>query len=491
MANIMRKQIFIPAEKPTPKQQSGSIIVSILIVLIFLTTILFGLVSLANANLSRARGRIALLQAQYSAESGADSAIAILNSGNTTYTGTASDVQVLSSAQYKATYAVSVVNGSDAKERIITSTGKVYSPASSPTPTYTRKIRVVTQRSSTTTASSMLSRNIIDVGSGVKQITGKDVFVNGFIVMRKNTTNLTAENITVVGKDTSASNCSIGGTGNLVKPSTFTNAGQTKTKLLLGYNNCISPPGNISDSNFDVFPNQTNLTTIQSTYIPWSQYIDSVHQVAGNCTDWTTGGSIIQIPSTLGSKKTHYPDASSNISTTCGTSGDVNLYSNQYNITDNVHIRANFCAASGCDPTFYNPDASVKYVFIEGTINFTSVKTAPGSGPMVFITYGTDPASKASVCPYGGSAYIGQGGSGSTNAPALYILAMNGLCIDGTKFDSSSANPNAPVFGGIGGKNLYVASSPSTPRPLILDPSFPVSQIPIDLAWREVRYVRL
>jgi hypothetical protein len=109
----------------------------------------------------------------------------------------------------------------------------------------------------------------------------------------------------------------------------------------------------------------------------------------------------------------------------------------------------------------------------------------------VFITYGTDPASKASVCPYGGSVYIGQSGSGNTDAPALYILAMNGLCIDGTKFDSSSSDPNAPVFGGIGGKNLYIASSPSTPRPLLLDPEFPVDQIPIDLAWREARYQRL
>lgn len=150
-----------------------------------------------------------------------------------------------------------------------------------------------------------------------------------------------------------------------------------------------------------------------------------------------------------------------------------------------MHVRANFCAASGCNPTFNNPSSSVVYVFVEGTVNFTSVNTSAGSGPIVFITYGADPASKTSVCPYGGSLYIGQQGSGSTSAPAAYFLAMNGLCIDGTKFSGS------PALGGIGGKNIYVASSPSTPRDLQLDPNFPVSAIPIDLSWRESGYERL
>jgi hypothetical protein len=469
----------------------GSVIVAMLMVLLFMTTMLFALLSLSNANLTRARERVLQLQAQYAAESGVDAAIATLNSGNTTYTGTASDIQLLSFAQYKATYSVSVANGADSKERLITAVGKVYSPVSAVSPTTTRTIRVVAQRSTTTTASSMLSRNIIDVGSGVKTILAKDVYVNGFIVMNKNTTDLTAENITVAGRNTGAGNCSIGGSGTLVKPSTFTNPGQTKTKLNLAYNNCISPPGNISNTDFDVSVNQTNISTVQSLYIPWAQYMDSSYSDAGSCTDWTTGGSIRQIPSVLGSKKTQYPDSGSNLAPTCGSSGDIALGNYQYNLTDNVHIRANFCAATACDPTFFNPDSTVKYVFIEGTINFNSVKTAAGSGPIVFITYGTDPSSKTSLCPYGGSIYLGQSGSGYTEAPDLYLLAMNGLCVDGTKFGTASDPIDAPMLGGIAGKNLYVASSPSTPRPLLLDPSFPVGQIPIDLSWRAVRYERL
>jgi len=453
--------------------------------MIFSTSMLLGLDILANANLHRARGRLFLLQAQYTAESGADAAIAVLNSGNTTYTGTTSDVQVLSATRYKATYATTVATGSSAKQRIITSTGKVYIPATATTPTYTRTIRVTADRSSTTTASSILSRNIIEVASGVKNIFAEDIYANGYINMNKNTTNLVAENVTVAGKNTGSGNCSIGGSGNLLKPTSFSHVGQTKTNLTLAYNNCITPPGNSSNSNFNVSVNNTNVSAVQSTFIPWSQYMDNSYQNSpGGCNDWTTGTSPRDIPSTGNTKKTHYPDSNSNVSSSCGTSGNIDLGSNTYNIRDNVHLRANLCP-SGCNPTFNNPNASIEYVFVEGTINFTSVQTSPGSGPIVFITYGADPASLASVCPYGGSIYIGQQGSGSTSAPDAYFLAQNGLCIDGTKFNTD------PALGGIGGKNIYVASNPSTPRDLHLDPTFPVSQIPIDLSWRESGYERL
>jgi len=471
---------------------SGSIVVTILALMVFFTTMLIGLVALAQANVYRARGRIMLLQAQYAAESGADQAIAELNSGNDAYSGTASDVSLLGSGQYRATYATTVSSGNTSKERIIVATGKVYDPASATSPTYTRKIKVTAQRSSTTTASSMLSRNIISVSSGVKQITARDVYVNGFIQLNKNTTDLIAENITVAGKDTSASNCSLGGSGVLLKPTSFTDPSQTKTKLNLAFNNCISPPGNTSNSDFDVTVNQANITPILSTYIPWSQYMDGTYQNApGGCNDWTSGTNPRTIPSTGNTKKTHYPDTGSGVATSCGSSGDISLGSNTFDITDNVHLRANLCAASACNPTFNNPTSTTKYVFIEGTANFASLKTSSGSGPIVLITYGTDPSSKTSVCPYGGSLYLGQSGSGYTEAPALYLLAMNGLCIDGTKFGTNTDPADAAMLGGISGKNLYVASSPSTPRPLLLDPHFPIDEIPVDLAWRATYYQRL
>ncbi len=467
--------------------QQGMIVVSILMVSMFLMILAFAIINFSTVNLSRARSRVLLLQAQYASESGADATLAILNSGNTSYTGTSPDVQVVSNgAAYRATYGVVVTAGSDSKQKYITSTGKVYVPANASSPKYTRKIEIFTQRSSTTTSSSLVGRNILYIESGVKNVTTKDIYINGYIQMNKNTTNLTAENITVVDKNTGAGNCSIGGTGNLIKPSSFTNPGQTKTNITMGFNNCINPPGNTSNSNFNVLANQTNLSKIQSTYIPWSQYMDGSYQNSpSGCTDWTSGSFPRDIPSTGNTKKTHYPNSSSGVdgSGTCGTNGNLILGNGQYNIRDNVHVRANLCGTTGCTPTFYNPDATIKWVFVEGTIDFDSINTASGSGPIVFVVYGADPAGISGACPYGGSVLLGN--SGTTSAPAAYFLAVNGVCVSKTKFGSANA------LGGLSAKNIYIDSNPGTPFDLGVDPTFPTSQIPVDLSWKSVRYRRI
>lgn len=466
------------------KREQGMILVAILSIMVFLGIILLGVMSLTTSNLNRSRARIMLLEAQYAAESGADSAIAIINGGNTSYAGTASETTVLTAPTYRATFTVSVASGSTAKEKILTAVGRVYAPKTATAASFVRTIRVTAQRTSASTASAVVSRNIFALASSVKNVYARDIYVNGYINLAKNTNNLVAENITAAGKNTGATNCSIGGSGNLVKPSSFSTAGQTQTNISVAYNNCITPPGNSSNSSFNVSANNGNISTVQSMYIPWSQYMDSTYQNSANgCNDWTSGTSPRTIPSTGNTKKTHYPDSASNVSSSCGTSGDLSLGSAQYNITDNVHIRANLCTSSQCTPTFYNPTATMKYMFVEGDVNFGSVQTAAGSGPLTIIVYGTDPASNAGACPYGGAAYLGN--NGTTAAPALYILANNGICLDQTKFGAS------PALGGIGGKNIYIATNSGTPFDLRLDPNFPVSQIPIDLSWRAVRYQRL
>src|SRR3954470_19126180 len=93
--------------------QNGSVIVAILVITLFLTVIISGLIVLASSNLTRARSRIFLLQSQYAAESGADAAIAQLNAGNTSYTGSATEVTVLTATQYRATYTMSVADGTN------------------------------------------------------------------------------------------------------------------------------------------------------------------------------------------------------------------------------------------------------------------------------------------------------------------------------------------------------------------------------------------
>ena len=449
-----------------------------------MTSFVYGLIAVGNVNLVRAKNRILLLQSQYAAESGADTAIAFLNSGNLGYTGTTSDIQVLNSATYRSTYSVTVSPGTDDKERIIQAEGKVYSPKGASQPTHTRKIQVTARRTTDTTADSMMSRNIIYIESGVKNIRAKDIYVNGYIQMDKNTTNMIAEKIFVADKNTGANNCSIGGVGNLVKPSSFSDPAQTRTRIVLAYNNCISPPGNASNANFEVSVNQPNIPKIQASNIPFNYVMDGTYQASPTgCNDWTAGTSPRNIPSTGNEKRTHYPDTGSNISTSCGTSGDLSLGSAQYNIRDHVHVRANLCAASACTPIFNNPTAQTKFIFVEGTINFNSMQTASGSGPIVFIVYGTDPPSKTSVCPLGGSVYLGN--SGNTIAPKVYFNASNGICLNKTRFGAD------PALGGVSGKNVFISTNPGSPFDLRLDPVFPVQDIPIDLSWRATRYIRL
>jgi hypothetical protein len=469
-----------------PNNQRGSLVISILIVSMFLMTIVTGLIVLANANLSRAKGRIYLLQAQYAAESGADAAIAALNADTTaSYAGTGgTEIKILDNGRYKSTYLTTVANGASGSERIITSTGKVYRRKTDTTASYVYKIQLNAERSaSTVTVAGMLSRNIIEVASSVKDIYARDLYVNGYIQLDKNSTKLHAENVTVAGKNTGATNCSIGGPGALIKPTSFSTPGQTKTKLKLAFNNCISPPGNNSNSDFDVLANQNTISKVQSTYIPWSQYMDNSYQNSPTgCSDWTSGASPRTIPTTGNTKKTHFPDNGTNISNSCGTSGDLNLGTSQYNIADNVHIRANLCAATACSPIFKNTTTTVKYIFVEGTVNFDGITTAAGSGPIVLIAYGADPASKTSVCPLGGAMYLG---NGTVTAPDMYFLAINGLCFDKTKFGAS------PGFGGISGKNIYISTNSGNPWDPQLNTTFPFDQVPIDLSWHATLYRRL
>ena len=63
------------------RNESGSILVSILVIMIFLTITVLSLAVVSQTNITRATQRIFLLQAQYAAESGADAVVAYLKIG--------------------------------------------------------------------------------------------------------------------------------------------------------------------------------------------------------------------------------------------------------------------------------------------------------------------------------------------------------------------------------------------------------------------------
>lgn len=476
-------------------KSEGSLMISVLIIMGVLTIIVSSLAMLAASNLNRSSSRIYVLQSQYSAESGIDITISKLNNGLSTaygYSSTAgqlgSEVEIVrNGSTFRSTYQTMMADGADGNQKIITAVGRVYVPSSSTQPTYTRTIRIAAQRNSSTVSSSVVSRNIIHLASSVKTVWAKDLFVNKYIKIDKNTTDLIAENITVAGNDASGAKCSLAGRGNLIKPSTFSNAGQTKTVLNLAYNNCISPPGNVSNANFTVFANKTDITPIQSTYIPWSYKMPSNSNAMNGCTDWTSLRTIPSVVNVGSPAKTHYPDSSSGVATSCGTNGTVNLGSSTVTISSDAHLRANLCSpTNACAPTFNNPSGHIVFVFVEGTLSFSAVKTATGSSPIVFVVYGADPAALSGVCPLGGAAFLDKTNSDKVIAPALYLIAVNGgFCADGTKFGATKS------LGGVSGKNIYIATNSGTPFDLSFDPSFPVNDIPVNLSWQATTYERL
>jgi len=68
---------------------TGAIIVTILIITLFISVVVSALIVYATSNVSRGRNRVLTLESQYAAESGADAAIGYLNNDPAaSYTGT-------------------------------------------------------------------------------------------------------------------------------------------------------------------------------------------------------------------------------------------------------------------------------------------------------------------------------------------------------------------------------------------------------------------
>lgn len=474
-------------------KESGSILVSILVIMIFLTMTVMSLAVVSQTNITRANQRIYLLQAQYAAESGADAVVAYLNSSSGAYTASGTEKLLYTYApNYRATYQATVTDDpADANKKSVHSIGRVYQPATATSPRFTYKINVKLERSSIAFTSSIVSRNSVEVASSVKAVVAKSLFVNEYVRVNKNTTNITIDDLTIAGRYPDGNNCSLSGSGNLVRNSSLPSG--TKAKLHMAYSNCMdSTPGNTSDANFDITANDSSLQKIASIYIPWGYKMNNSdgggNYTNGSCSDWTSASPTI--PSSGNARKTHYPDSGAGTvaSSACGGSGsapaDLNLGSKTYTITDHAHIRANLCKSFNCTPKFINPDANKpKFIFVEGVINFERVTVDSSSpGDVIFISYSTSQTiSGSKQCPSNSAAIrLGKDGSNSLLAPNAYFVATNGmLCVDQTKFDTGVQS-----LGGISGKDIYLSSNSGATFELTFDPEFPLSSIPLDLSWR-------
>lgn len=506
-----------------PQTQSGSVVVSILVIMMFLTITILSLAVMSQSNIQRSINRIYALQAQYSAESGADTAIAYINQPNAT--GDASGVYPESGQEkllvqhtgpstqdYRATYTAVTApyldeNGIVDNNKIkVTSTGKVYKPASSSNVSNTYKIEVIVERTTAQITSSLVSRNSVIVDSSVKKITAKSMYVNAFIEVESNVTGLVMDDLTIAGKvSQNGSLCSLIGKGYMEKRPDLVG----KAKLNMAGLNCMDTGvGNTSNANFDITANNSELRPITSTHIPWSFKMNTaLYANAGSCNDWTAGTSTstITIPSAGNDKKTHYPNSlsgtASSGSPSCGTAGDIDLGERKIILNDHAHVRGHFCKNNAnCRPKFVNPDsANPVFVFVEGTMNFKNITVSkdPASpfyspGDVVLISY--SPAISGITGLNGSKCngnvatiHLSKDGSNDVLAPKLYLIATVGvICIDQTKFPGAD-----DALGGISGHDLVISSNSGTSFNLSFNPEFPLDSIPIDLSWRAVHIKRL
>lgn len=475
------------------QRQSGSIIVSIMVMMIFLTMTVMSLAVVSQSNMTRANQRIYLLQAQYAAESGADTVVAYLNSSTGAYADSGVEKELLPTGftpTHRATYQATVADTGNANKKVVSSIGRVYRPATATTPKFTYTLSVTLERSSMAYTASIVSRNSVEIASSVKAVVAKSLFVNEYVRANKNTNDIVIDDLTIAGKYPDGGNCSLSGTGNLVRNNNLPVG--TKAKLRMAHNNCMdATPGNTSNADFDVTANDTSLQKIASIYIPWSYKMNNDDgggdYMSGSCSDWSASSPTI--PSTGNARKTHYPDSGSGTiaASLCAGSGsspaDINLGNKTITLNDHAHIRAHLCKAYTCTPKFINPDATKpKFVFVEGVINFENVtadSTSPGD--IIFISYATSQTIAASKqCPSDSAAIrLGKDGSNSLIAPKAYFIATNGmLCVDQTKFDTGVKS-----IGGISGKDIYLSSVSGTTFELTFNPEFPLSSIPLDLSW--------
>lgn len=454
-----------------PKSQKGVILVALLVIVATVTTVLFSVLVISSVNIRTSRLNFNLINAQYAAETGADEAIARLNAKRLNdslpeYTGTDSDRTLLTNgSQYVVRYSATVSPGASEGQKIIRSTGKVYFPASAAEPTAIREVEVVAELKGQRAGASMMSTGIVQVSSNTT-ITGKDVLVNEYIELTHPNAKLQMDGLRIAGYKTNGGRqCSIGPRGQIL------NTTPTNSVVKLGYKNCAGT----TQAGVDVTQDDSTVSKIGSLEIPWQVFMDSSYTDQGNCTALINGGNL---------NKGHYPDkgtgASGQVATNCGTNGTLLLSNKSYALSDNVHIRANLCQSNNpCSPTFINNSTEIKYVFVEGSINFYDVKVPSGS-PIVFVSYNNG------ICCGGnntGAVYFkGTAANSTTNAPLAYFLAPKGDVYVNAKVQS---------IGGVGGKNIYVSTTGGASHALPINPSFPFGDIPVDIAWYASRYRRV
>lgn len=166
--------------------QNGFVMATLLSVIVIITVLITAVITRGVANHQSAVFQNSRMNSQFASDAGLDVGIYQLNQ-DANYTGTSGEIELLNSGDVKTTYEVEVADGATDEKKIITSTGRTYSPVSSTSPKATRVFQVEVEAVTSGTGPGSVVSGVggLILNNNAK-ITGGDVIVNGTVTVNNN-----------------------------------------------------------------------------------------------------------------------------------------------------------------------------------------------------------------------------------------------------------------------------------------------------------------
>jgi hypothetical protein len=188
--------------------EQGVIMIGALMALFFFMIVALSIAEYGSRQYLSTRRTLVALSALSLAEGGVDKFMVEINNVST-YSGSGGEVTLYNdSVKGKGTYQTSVTNGTITNEKVVTSIGKVYLPATATTPLVTRSVRVTIIGTSPipytvqSGPGGLIMTNGATIGAG-------DLYINGYLTMTNNSrigSVSTPSNVYVAN-----ANCPVGG----------------------------------------------------------------------------------------------------------------------------------------------------------------------------------------------------------------------------------------------------------------------------------------
>lgn len=353
------------------ENERGQILVGVMITMVFLIIVALATAEFSLTNYNSAKRTLVALDAINTAEAGAEEGLFQLNQ-NSSYTPPSGEQTLYNdNIKGKATYELSLANGSFTHEKVLISTGRVYQPFTT-TPKVTRKVKI-------TIRGTVPFQYGVQTGSGPIYMYGDtaftaDVETNSYIEIQDNSVSFSGGAISVAGTDPNYNSppnntCSVDHQGKITG-GTINVAGQLTP----------SPPNcGVDTTGATVLENKPLTPQLLPT-------VDKAGILSGISSNVSPCSSVQNVPYEL--DHANYPDQSSQ---TYDSTCSVSLAPTQtYSLKGDVYIRGDLTI----DRNTIQVDNSLTqapYVIVEGKItvkgNGTAVTANSSNIGAIFVSY--------------------------------------------------------------------------------------------------------